>query len=82
MSLAQLRNEIGKALLGGIMALLMGILLAVVTGAWSLKESKADHDTDYLRLESKLDRVLDIACDATRQAPHACTNQYPIYPRP
>lgn len=82
MSIAQLRNEIGKALIGAVLSLLMAGVLAVATGAWGLFEKKADHNEDYLKLNAKIDRVLDIACDATRAIPHACTNQYPIYPRP
>lgn len=82
MSLAQLRNEIGRAFIGAVLALVMGIALAVLTGAWSLKENKADHDRDLLELRTDQQRTLDVVCDAYKSQPRACTNQNPVYPRP
>ena len=78
MSLAPIRD----AVISAVLALMMGIALAILTGAWSLKENKADHDADYLRLEAEMQRSLDVLCDAYKQVPRACVNQYPIYPRP
>lgn len=63
-----------RALLIGAGTIILG---AVCLGAWSLKESKADHDQDIAKAKAEqsetralVQRVLDVMCE--RQQARAC----------
>lgn len=57
---------------GGILAAIAApILLALVVGAWRSRESVEDHNRDVARIESSVQRILDVMCEDNTKA-RAC----------
>lgn len=48
------------------------IIVAVLVGAWTSKESAADHNADVARIESSVQRILDVVCADQPPTQRAC----------
>lgn len=55
-------------------AIALPLLTALVVGAWASKESAADHNQDVARIESSVQRILDVVCADKPQA-RACVSR-------
>lgn len=55
-----------------LLAIAAPIIVAVLVGAWTSKESTADHNADIARIESNVQRILDVVCDGQRATQRAC----------
>jgi hypothetical protein len=61
-SSSALRSSILSAIVGGLITITGTLFLALATGAWSSKETTADHRADIQQLDAKITRVLDAVC--------------------
>lgn len=52
-------------------AIALPILTALLVGAWASKESVADHTRDVARIETAVQRILDVMCVDKKDA-RAC----------
>lgn len=58
---------------GGILAAIAApILLALLVGAWSGKESTDHHNADIARISTDVQRILDVVCEGRVSAARAC----------
>lgn len=54
-----------------LLAIAAPIIVAILVGAWTSKESAADHNADIARISSDVQRILDVVC-ADKQGARAC----------
>lgn len=54
------------------LALATPILIALLVGAWSSKESVADHNADIARISADVQRILDVVCEGKAVQARAC----------
>lgn len=69
------KNNIQAAAIGAVLTLAGTLALTILTGAWSGKESSADHNTDIHAVRADIRRVLDVVCTDHPNAPQC--NQPP-----
>lgn len=55
-----------------LLAIAAPIIVAILVGAWSSKESVQDHNADVARIEQSVQRILDVVCDSRPQPARAC----------
>lgn len=55
-----------------LLAIAAPIIVAVLVGAWTSKESASDHNADIARIESSVQRILDVVCADQRATQRAC----------
>lgn len=55
-----------------VLALATPILIALVVGAWSSKESVADHNRDVDAIHQDVQRILDVVCIGKTATVRAC----------
>lgn len=54
------------------LALATPILIALLVGAWSSKESVDDHNKDMARISTDVQRIIDVVCEGRVATVRAC----------
>jgi hypothetical protein len=67
--MTKFQENVWSAVVGSIVSTVLIGGLALFTGAWSGKESAADHRSDVQALRSDIRRVLDVVCVDHPSAP-------------
>lgn len=62
-------DQVLTGVIGGIATVVALILVAIITGAWSIKENVADHKADIQAVRADIRRVLDVVCLDKPSAP-------------
>ena len=74
---SQTKERLTDRLIGAFIALVGALILAATTGAWSGKESVADHRSDIQAVRADILRVLDAVCAQTPNIPQCRTTLQP-----